>query len=195
LFDCCAPAPADRRIDAPAINVRNSRRLMGILPVAMSNIAARSCDHFIGLHEQRRRYFDSEFLDGLQVETNFVLGWLRDWNVTASRELAPAAYTEGASLRCSATRQRVRPSLGKLVQAPPASSYLVSRGLFCQQACKGLFSLFGCLRHAFKKAGRAFYQPRTTGAIDFPPPGLRSTSSSLHDERIVGRVKSFTHAS
>ena len=72
---------------------------------------------------------------------------------------------------------------------------LVSRGLFGQEACKGLFSLFGCLRHACKKAGRAFYQPRTTGAIDFPPPGLRRTPSSLHDERIVGRVKSFTHAS
>jgi hypothetical protein len=77
---------------------------------------------------------------------------------------------------------------------PPCFVILVSRGLFGQEACKGLFSLFGCLRHAFKKAGRAFYQPRTTGAIDFPPPGLRRTPSSLHDERIVGRVKFFTHA-
>jgi hypothetical protein len=72
---------------------------------------------------------------------------------------------------------------------------VASRGLFGQKASKGLFSLFGCLRHAFKKAGRAFYQPRATGAIDFPPPGLRKTPSSLHDERIIGRVKSFTHAS
>ena len=58
---------------------------------------------------------------------------------------------------------------------PPCFVILVSRGLFGQEASKGLFSLFGCLRHAFKKAGRAFYQPRTTGAIDFPPPGLRRT--------------------
>ena len=78
---------------------------------------------------------------------------------------------------------------------PPCFVTLVSRGMFGQEASKGLFPLFGCLRHAFKKAGRAFYQPRTTGAIDFPPPGLRRTPSSLHDERIVGRVKSFTHAS
>ena len=41
---------------------------------------------------------------------------------TASRELAPAAYTEGASLRCSATRQRVRPSLGKTRPGPPERS-------------------------------------------------------------------------
>jgi hypothetical protein len=82
-----------------------------------------------------------------------------------------------------------------LPRLPPASSYWLSRDLFGQEASKGLFSLFGCLRHAFKKAGRAFYRPRTTGAIDFPPPGLRRTPSSLHDERIVGRIKSFTHAS
>jgi hypothetical protein len=31
--------------------------------------------------------------------------------------------------------------------------------------------------------------------MDFPPPGLRRTPSSLYNERIVGRVKFFTHAS
>ena len=86
------------------------------------------------------------------------------------------------------------PITGKTSPGPPCFVISVSRGLFGQEACKGLFSLFGCLRHAFKKAGPAFYQPRTTGAIDFPPPGLRGTPSSLHDERIVGRVKFFTHA-
>jgi hypothetical protein len=30
---------------------------------------------------------------------------------------------------------------------------LVSRSLLGQEPSKGLFSLFGCLRHAFKKAG------------------------------------------
>jgi hypothetical protein len=84
--------------------------------------------------------------------------------------------------------------LGKLAEDSPASSY------WCHAAClpgtvQGPFSLFGCLRHAFKKAGRAFYRPRTTGTINLPPPGLRRTPSSLHDERIVGRVKFFTHTS
>ena len=78
---------------------------------------------------------------------------------------------------------------------PPCFVILVSRGLFGQEACKGLFSLFGCLRHAFKKAGRAFYRPRTTSTINLPSQGLRWSSSSLHGERIVGRVKFFTHAS
>jgi hypothetical protein len=55
---------------------------------------------------------------------------------------------------------------------PPCFVMLVSRGLFGQEASKGLFSLFGCLRHAFKKAGRAFYRPRTTGTINFPRQGF-----------------------
>jgi hypothetical protein len=85
-------------------------------------------------------------------------------------------------------------NLGNLPR-PPCFVISVSSGLFGQEASKSPFSLFGCLRHAFKKAGRAFYRPRTTGTINLPPPGLRRASSSLHDERIVGRVKFFTHAS
>ena len=96
-------------------------------------------------------------------------------------------------MSCSATRQRV-PITWENLPRPPCFVILVSRGLFGQEASKGFFSLFGCLRHAFKKAGRAFYRPRTPGTINFTPPGLRRTPSSLHDERIVGRVKFFTHA-
>ena len=33
------------------------------------------------------------------------------------------------------------------------------------------------------------------GTIDFPPPGFRRIPSPLHDERIIGWVKFFTHAS
>ena len=109
-----------------------------------------------------------------------------------------ARGTHRDAIRGKASRSRARSSIsiskmshwGKLARTP-SFVISVSRGLFGQEACKGLFSLFGCIRHAFKKAGRAFYQPRTTGAIDFPPPGLRGTPSSLHDERIVGRVRIF----
>src|SRR6476620_282654 len=96
----------------------------------------------------------------------------------------------------SANRQGVRPpSLGKTRPGLACIVVLVSRGLFGQDAPERLSSLFGCLRHAFKKAGRAFYRPLTTGTVNRPPPRLRSSPASLHDERIVGRVKFSAHAS
>ena len=55
------------------------------------------------------------------------------------------------------------------------------------------FPFFGCLGHALKKDGRAFYWRRFTGTINFSPPGLLGSSSSLHDERIVRWVKFITH--
>src|SRR5215471_18805033 len=58
---------------------------------------------------------------------------------------------------------------------------------------RGPFSLFGCLGHALKKDGRAFYWRRLAGTVNFPPPGLLGSPSPLHDERIVGWVKYFTH--
>src|SRR5215469_7647215 len=58
---------------------------------------------------------------------------------------------------------------------------------------EGLFPLFGCLGHALKKDARAFYWRRFAGTINFPPPGLLGSPSPLHDERIVGWVKYFTH--
>src|SRR5262249_11133491 len=58
---------------------------------------------------------------------------------------------------------------------------------------EGLFSLFGCLGHALKKDGRAFYWRRLAGTVNFPPPVLLGSPSPLHDERIVGWVKYFTH--
>ncbi len=76
---------------------------------------------------------------------------------------------------------------------PPASSYWLSRGLLGQEASNGLFSLFGCLRHAFKKAGRAFYRPQTTGTIDFPPPGLRR-NSLVSSRRTNSRTGQIPHS-
>jgi hypothetical protein len=73
------------------------------------------------------------------------------------------------------------------------SQIVSSRRSFRQQVCEGLFPLFGCLCHAFKKDGRALYRPQMTGTIDLPPPGLRRITSQLHDDRIVGWVKFFSH--
>jgi hypothetical protein len=70
----------------------------------------------------------------------------------------------------------------------------ISGHLFGQEVPEGLFPLFGCLGHALKKHGRAFYWRRLTGIINFPPPGLLGSPSPLHDKRIVRWVKFFTHA-
>jgi hypothetical protein len=62
-----------------------------------------------------------------------------------------------------------------------------------QEACEGLFSFFGRLRRAFKKNRRALNRPPPTGAINLPPPGFGRVASQLHDDRKVGRVKSFPY--
>jgi len=69
----------------------------------------------------------------------------------------------------------------------------ISGRLFGQEAPEGLFPLFGCLGHALKKDGRAFYWRRLASTINFPPPGFLGSPSPLHDERIVRWVKFFTH--
>ena len=82
-------------------------------------------------------------------------------------------------MRCSAPGKGCAHHLGKPAQDPPAS-----------RSVKGLSLAASAMLS--KKPGE-HSTTRTTGAIVMP--GLRRTPSSLHDERIVGRVKSFTHAS
>src|SRR5262249_4494375 len=61
------------------------------------------------------------------------------------------------------------------------------------QACESFFPLFGRLRHALKKDGRAFYRHSLTRTVNLPTPRLSRLSSSLHGERIVGWIKFSTH--
>jgi hypothetical protein len=79
------------------------------------------------------------------------------------------------------------------IQDEIAGNSLGNRRPFAQEVPEGLFALFDCFCHAFKTDGRALYWRRPTGTINLPPPGLREVPSLLHDERIVGRVKYYTH--
>ena len=76
--------------------------------------------------------------------------------VRGGRDLRP--HRVGISPSHSDSRDQAQKEAGqkrKDTPGPPCFVILVSRRLFGQEASKGLFSLFGCLRHAFKKAGRA----------------------------------------
>lgn len=70
----------------------------------------------------------------------------------------------------------------------------ISGRLLGQEVSEGFFPLFSRLGHALKKETRAFYWRRLAGTINFPPPRLLGSPSSLHDERIVSWVKFFNHA-
>ena len=87
----------------------------------------------------------------------------------------------------------------RVIRRCPDGSFFMndrrSRRLFGQEACEGLFALLDCLCHALKKDGRALHRVMLAGTIDFPPPGFERIPSPLHDERIVGWIKLFTHAS
>jgi hypothetical protein len=78
-----------------------------------ASMPVRSFDHFVGLNEQRGRYLDPEFLGGLQVDANFVLGWLGDWDVG---RICPI---EDFSDYPSAIPEKVRPNKSKTHQPAP----------------------------------------------------------------------------
>ena len=107
------------------------------------------------------------------------------------------AYSDYSDLSAPTSSPARVARSGRSVQEPAAARSQIlwlSRRPFGQEVPEGLFTLFDCFCHAFKTDGRALYWRRPTGTINLPPPGLREVPSPLHDERIVGRVKYYTHA-